>query len=134
MKLSSTNKIWSFIKLHLKIQFFYYRAKIVVSDSQMVHIELHSIYLDTLPIFLSDVPTCQLPADSVSLILFFFYYFSWKKILLDSIDWFYKEWQYVFQTKSDKKKIPDFLTGSEKTCKVFYAPNQHFLPAHADMQ
>lgn len=31
-------------------------------------------------------------------------------------------------------KIPEFLTGSEKTCKIFYAPNQHFLPAHTDMQ
>lgn len=31
-------------------------------------------------------------------------------------------------------KIPEILTGSEKTCKIFYAPNQHFLLAHTDMQ
>lgn len=31
-------------------------------------------------------------------------------------------------------KIPDFSTGSEKMCQVFYTPKQPFLLAHTDVQ
>lgn len=31
-------------------------------------------------------------------------------------------------------KISDFLTGSEKICKLFYSPKQHFVFACTDMQ